>query len=200
MTRMNASAVTFQSFSAKVHRVNYNNLFQSTEEEDGTVRMHRDKKKNVTGIADFSGKDERAVQFAGHTVKMFHPKANSVEVYDMSKYTHSMDQFLLLGFGISGTELQKAYTVSMAGDETLGGVKTTRLQLVPKSAEVLKLFTKIELWIPAGQANPVQEKFTQKSGDYSLARYTDLVINPNLPASAFELKLPAGVKIIQAGK
>ena len=78
--------------------------------------------------------------------------------------------------------------------------RATRIELTPKSDELKKLVTKIELWIPEGQTNPVQEKITQPSKNYSLVKYSDLKINPTLPDSAFALTLPAKVKKIHPQK
>jgi outer membrane lipoprotein-sorting protein len=112
----------------------------------------------------------------------------------------------MVGFGTTAAELQKTYTVTLGGAETVDGVKTTRLDLAPKSAEAKKLVTKIQLWIPEGQANPIQEKMLSgKEGkDYKLFQFSNAKIRttsePALPASEFELKLPPGVKEINAGK
>jgi outer membrane lipoprotein-sorting protein len=67
---------------------------------------------------------------------------------------------------------------------------------MPKTDELKKLITKIELWVPEGQANPIQEKVTEPSKNYELVTYSDIKVNPALPDSAFELKLPPKVKKI----
>ncbi|MBV8843300.1 MAG: hypothetical protein JO307_10870, partial [Bryobacterales bacterium] len=72
---------------------------------------------------------------------------------------------------------------------------TTHLELTPKSADIRKNYvTKIDLWIPDGQANPIQEKVTKPSKDYYLVTYSDPKLNPSLPDSAYILKTPPGVK------
>jgi len=73
------------------------------------------------------------------------------------------------------------------------------LELTPKSAEARKFATKVELWIPEGKANAVKEKVTEPSGNYLETTYSEVKPNPSLPDSDFELKLPRGVKRINAG-
>ena len=48
------------------------------------------------------------------------------------------------------------------------------------------------MWVPEGESVPIQVKVTRTSGDYNEALYSDVQMNPPLPDSAFELKLPAG--------
>jgi outer membrane lipoprotein-sorting protein len=67
------------------------------------------------------------------------------------------------------------------------------LELIPKSEEVRNLTTKIELWIPEGKSNPVQEKLTQPSKNYHLVVFSDVKLNVPLPDSDYSLKLPPGV-------
>ena len=64
-----------------------------------------------------------------------------------------------------------------------------------------KLITKIELWIPEGQSNPIRAKFSaQLSKNYEMVDYSDIKVNPALPDSAFKLELPPNVKKIYPQK
>jgi outer membrane lipoprotein-sorting protein len=55
-------------------------------------------------------------------------------------------------------------------------------------------FPKFELWISDETGISVQQKMYQRGGDYSLATYTNMKINQNLPDSAVKLNLPKGVQ------
>jgi hypothetical protein len=150
-------------------------------------------------LAEFTGKDAYKLRLMGTQAEMYYPKAKSVQVYDTRKVTKSVDQYLFVGFGTSSAELKKTYIVTLGGAETIGGVKTTLIDLAPKSDEAKKLFNKIQLWIPDGDGSPIQEKIISgKTGkDYKLFQYSDRKIgtisDSPLPASDFELNLPADV-------
>jgi outer membrane lipoprotein-sorting protein len=199
LARMDRAAQDFRSLSATMKRIQYTAVISESNEMDGVVRLKR-LKKGTVGVVDFQHPEQRTVYVNGHDIQIYYPKANTVEIYDSSKYTANIDQFLLLGFGTSSTELQKSYDLKMAGLETIGGVATTRIEMTPKSAELKKLITKIELWIPEGQDTPIQEKVTEPSKNYELITYSDVKVNPNLPDSSFELKLPEKVKKIRPQK
>lgn len=203
LQRMDQAAQKFRSLSAKVRKTDYTDVLSDTEVEEGTFKLMKSGKDKFVLLADFTGQDAHTVQMTPSQVKIYHPKANSVEIYDTRKYTKAADQYLMVGFGTTAAELQKTYTVTLGGPETVDGVKTTRIDLAPKSAEAKKLFNQIELWIPDGQANPIQEKIISGK-DYKLFQFSNVKIRtasePAVPASDFELKLPPGVKEIKAGR
>jgi outer membrane lipoprotein-sorting protein len=199
LAHMDASARQFHSFSASMKRTDVTTVIQESEVMFGTIHMKRNK-TSVSGVMDFTDPNPHKIGIAGHAAQRYFPKANVVEVYDTTKYTAVMDGYLLLGFGTTAAELGKAYDVKAGGTEKVGSANTTRIELTPKSPEVLKLIRKIELWIPEGQSNPVQEKITDASKNTILVLYSDVKVNPELPDSAFELKVPAGVRRLTPNK
>lgn len=206
LKRMDQAAAKFRSLTAKVRHVTYTDVLSDTQEEQGTFKMRKEAKTGVVLLGYFTGKDERRVRVASNKVEIYYPKANEVDEFDTRKFTKSADLLLLVGFGTTKAELDKMYNISLGGPETIGTTKTTRIDLRPKSAEAKKLFNVIQLWIPDGGANPIQEKVLsgKDSKDYQLFQFSDEVIrtasDPALPASDFELNLPAGVKRIKPGK
>jgi outer membrane lipoprotein-sorting protein len=117
-----------------------------------------------------------------------------VEEYDLGKERGMVDQFLLLGFGSSSKELQNAYSIRLGGPETVAGEKATRIELTPKSADVLAHLKKVDLWISDATGVAVQQKFYEPGGDYSMATYTNIKTDANIPDSALRLNLPRDVR------
>jgi outer membrane lipoprotein-sorting protein len=74
------------------------------------------------------------------------------------------------------------------------GEKATRLEMVPKSADILKHVKRCDMWV-SSQGLTLQQKFFQTGGDYVLATYTHMTLVPNLPDSAVKLEFPHGVKV-----
>lgn len=206
LNRMDQAAAKFRSLTADVHHSDYTDVLSDISSEDGTFKILKRAKTGVVLLAEFTGNDARKVWMSGNTVKIYYPKANSVDIIDTRKFTKSADQLLLVGFGVPKAELQKMYDISLGGSETLGTAKTTRIDLKPKSTEAKKLFNVIQLWIPDGGGNPIQEKVLsgKENKDYKLFQFSNEKIrstsDPELPASDFELNLPPGVKPITPGK
>lgn len=192
LASMDQTAATFHDMSAGLKRLDHTAVIDDTSEESGTVRMKRSGPA-VRMLLEFTAPDPRKVAFAGRKVEVYYPKIKTVQVFDLGKYRNLVDQFLLLGFGSSGKELRKNYTLKVIGAGTVSGEEVTRLELIPSSASAREHLQKVELWIAEG-GYPLQQKFYRPSGDYTLIVYADLKINPDLPETALQLNLPAGVR------
>ena len=195
--RMDRAAAEFKSFSAKMKRTDFTAVLNESTELNGSAVMRRTR-NGIEALTQFSEPDAHAIYFNGRIAKRYYPKTNTVELYDAGKLASTADQMMLVGFGASSAELRKSYDIRLIGAESVASEKATRIELIPKSADTRKNYvTRIELWIPDGKANPVQEKVTKPSKDYYLVNYSDLKVNPPLPDAAFSLTLPAGVKEIR---
>src|SRR2546429_999661 len=104
-----------------------------------------------------------------HDALPIYPKINRVEEYNLGKNRQMVDQYVLLGFGTKGENIQKGYLVSVVGEEDLDNKKTIVLELTPKSEEIRNQISKIQMWVDEASWLPLQQKFLEAgSGDYFL--------------------------------
>ena len=193
LSRMDATAKSFKAYSADVKTVDYTKLFDDKAESVGSMRLQRTK-NGVSGIVDFNtGINPFILHLNGTTSERYLPKANEIQVYNMRKISATIDQMLLLGFDVTRDEMMRDYVIKSGGAAKVGSDDTTRVVLTPKSAETLKVVKTVELWILDGKGYPIQIKETTPEGNYKLFVLSKLVLNPTLPASAFELP-PAAAK------
>jgi outer membrane lipoprotein-sorting protein len=197
--RMDEESKKLKSASANLHQSEYFAVIGETTQEDGQLRMKRTKNGMLLRV-DFSPPNARVVALDGRLLSIFYPKANQAERYDVTKYTstNTVQQLLLLSFGAaSGAELQKNYTVSTDGSETIDSKATTRV-LVPKSNEMRKEILRITLWIPEGQSTAVKERVDKPGKNYIAWTYSDPKRNGPMSDGDVMLKLPAGVHLVGA--
>ncbi len=116
-------------------------------------------KDGLTGVIENT--DGQVDYFEGRTAQLYHPKANSVDIIDLGKNANLVQQVILLGFGTRRADLEKNYTIALGGADTVGGERTTRIELTPKSKDQKNMVARIELWIPENEGYPIQEKFTK---------------------------------------
>ncbi|MBZ5575233.1 MAG: outer membrane lipoprotein carrier protein LolA [Acidobacteriia bacterium] len=192
--RMDRAAAGFTGISANFRKVAHTAVLNEDSTDTGIFLLKRPKAHEVLVLWDIKEPDAEKVAIDTRKVEIYHPVANVVQEYRLGEYKSMVDQFLLLGFGSTSEDLQSGYAISAGGAETVGTDKTMRLELIPKSPEILKYFKKIELWISDATGVPVQQKLTEPSGDTHVATYSNIMINPNLPDSAVKLNLPKGVK------
>lgn len=190
LARMDSAARTSNAFSANVRWQEYTKVLKSTDEQTGALKLKKSKGR-VVGRLDIEKPSAFTWHFSGDNWEKYLPKANELSVYQASKLAKSADQYLLLVFGLSGAELKKSYELKLGGEETVSGVKATRIELLPKDKEARKLVSMVELWIPAGQTYAIQQKVTEPNGDYNLWIYSEAKLNPNLPDSAYDFVPPA---------
>lgn len=194
LARMDREAATFRGLTAEFKRITYTAVLQDSSRETGKLWIRRNGPRNTLMRIDFAEPNPRVLAFDGTRGQIYYPKIQTVQIYELGKHRSLVDQFLLVGFGSSGRQLAGGYTLQAAGEETVAGRIATRLELTPKSSEVLQYVQKVELWIPADQGYPVQQRFLQAGGDYALITYSGIQVNPNLPEERVKLNLPAGVK------
>jgi outer membrane lipoprotein-sorting protein len=95
---------------------------------------------------------------------------------------------MMLGFGASGAEIEQKWTVAYLGAETMDGVKTAKLELVPKDPTVRKNLAKVTLWIDPERDVSVKQLFDEGDGQYRVCVYFNIKVNQPLPADAFTFK------------
>ncbi len=192
LSRMDQAAPNFHAMSANVEMTTYTKVLDDTTRQKGTLKMQRLKPNDVRAIIDFSGEaDAQIIAFLGKIVRIYYPKLNAYQDYEVGKNSNVLNQFLLLGFGSSGKELAQSYSITAEGVENVAGHDTTKLLLVPNDANVKQRLSKIEVWMPNDAAYPVQQQFYEPSGNYRKVSYTNIVLNPPIKGT-LEMKLPPG--------
>ncbi|MBL8234565.1 MAG: hypothetical protein JNL98_39065 [Bryobacterales bacterium] len=194
VTRIDQAADAFRGMTAKLKKASYTAVIKDLTEESGAIAMRLGKGREMEVRVDFSQPDAKTWAFRGRRAELFLPKINTVQEYDLGKHGRLLDQFLLLGFGSTSKDLEKSYTLKLAGEEALAGKKTSKLELIPKSNEARQHLSKVEIWFPSDSGYPVQQKFYQGSGDYVLVSYSEAKLDSAIPDTAVRLALPKGVK------
>jgi outer membrane lipoprotein-sorting protein len=194
LARMDSGSSKFAGMSANLNKLTYTKVIDDKSEESGAILLKKVGPKQLQVKIDFTKPDVRTVAFKGRKAEIYYPKLKTVQEIDLGKHTDLLDQFLLLGFGTSGKELQSNYAVKIVGEETVGGEKTYKLELLPKSANMKEKVERLELWISGDGVYPVRQRFIEPSGNYTVFTYSDVKLNPPLTDEILNLNLPKGVK------
>lgn len=193
LQRIDRAGTTFRGMSANVRRVSHTAVINEDNVDSGTMLLKRPKPRDMRMLVDLTEPDPKTVAFQGRKLEIYYPKIRTVDEFDVGKNRELLDQFFLVGFGTTRAEMVNAYQIHLLGPEKVGGRDTERLELIPKSKEVLQHLNKLELWISEA-GHPIQQKFYLPGGDYMLVTYSDMKINQELADSALKLHLPKNVK------
>jgi outer membrane lipoprotein-sorting protein len=196
LKQMDQTAANFHTTQAAFVWDQYQRVVDEIDTQKGVVYFRRNGNE-VQMAADISDPTSpKYVLFADSKVEVYQPKIDQVTIYNTGKDRAAFEGFLVLGFGGSGRDLQKSFEVNYIGNEKVNGVDTAKLELVPKSAKVRNTFAHISLWIDPARGVSVQQQLFEPSGDYRLAKYSDIQLNQKIPDSVFKLKTTGKTKFV----
>lgn len=202
LTQIDTASRNFHSAQANFEWDQYTKVVDETDRQTGKVYYRRqgEEVQMAADIEQANGHPEpRTVLYADGKVQMFQPKIDQVTVYNTSKNKAEVESFLVLGFGGGGHEMLNSFDVKYLGSEKLGDTVTEKLDLSPKNPKLRNLFPHIVLWIDPQRGISLQQQLFQPSGDYRLAKYSDIQLNQKLPDSAFKLKTTSKTQILTQG-
>jgi outer membrane lipoprotein-sorting protein len=188
LSQMDAAASQFKSAQAEFVWEQYQKVVNETDSQKGTIYFRRAGKQSVEMSAAITEPDKKYVLFSDAKLQLYQPKIDQLTLYDTGKNKAEFESFLVLGFGGRGHDLPKSFDVTLGGFDNLAGVRTARLELAPKGEKARTIFNHITLWIDTTRGVSVQQRFQEPSGDYRLAKYSNIHINQELPRDAFKLK------------
>jgi len=189
----------FKGMTARFVYSKYTAIVQVKSDSTGSIKLKKTPSNEILGLIDFENPDRKVVALKGKTVEIYLPNIKTLQKADLGKHKGLVEQFILFGFGTSRSDLERAYSVTYGGPESVGGEATTRLVLVSKKPEVVQQMPKFELWISDKTGLPVQQKFYEPvppgatTGDYNVFTYSDMK-STNLKDSDLDLKHPKDIK------
>lgn len=190
LKQMDREQSQFQTLTASIERTKVTVVVNDRSTEAGQIDVRRDGKMRI----DLTSPDQKTILRDGDRLYVYIPKIRRVEEYDLGKHRDLVDQLLLLGFGTSGESLKRSYVITLQGEETLEGQRVVRLELTPRSDDVRKQISKIDLWLNEANWVPAQQQFYETgSGDYSIIRYLNVARNVPVSDARFRPAWPKGV-------
>lgn len=195
LSHMNQSAKGLKTLSADLKLTKVTVLVNDRSTEAGKFYFRNAKSPEI--LIDFKIPDAKVVLLKKNKLEYYLPKINQIQEYDLSNHSELMQQVLLVGFGSDTEELQSAYHLKYLHDDQLDNEATAVLELVPREVKVAAQLAKVQLWISEESWLPVQQKFFETGGDYTIARYTSVRINRSLPSSVFRIRAAKGAKRVK---
>jgi outer membrane lipoprotein-sorting protein len=187
LERIDKAASDFRSLTADIEQLKYTDVVKDTSTETGKIFVRRDQKMRI----ELTNPDPKTILRTGDSLFIYTPKINRVEEYNLGKNRSIVDQYMRLGFGTKAQDLQKSYDITLLREDELDHHKTVLLELTPKSEDIRKQITKIQMWVDQSSWLPIQQKFLEAGGgDYFLVKYSNMIKNLKVPDSKFKPDWP----------
>jgi outer membrane lipoprotein-sorting protein len=160
-----------------------------TDVQKGTVHYERENGNFQMGVHVATDNDQPApkviVCCAKGGIQLYEKLPNQVTTLSkLSQY----EGWFMLGFGASGKDLTEKWDIKYDGPETVDGIQTAKLELVPKDPTVKKSLPKVILWMDTDRAVSVKQYFDEGEGQSRTCHYTNIKLNQPLPKDAFTFK------------
>lgn len=195
LNQMDATAASFRTTEASFVWNQYQKVVDETDTQKGKVYFRR-VAHEIQMVADISEPDKKYVLFTDSKVQVYQPRIDQVTSYDTGRNRADFESFLVLGFGGGGHDMLKSFDVRYLGTEMVDGVETAKLDLIPKSQKVRNTFEHILLWIDPAHGLSMQQQLFDPSGDYRLAKYSEIRVNQKIPDAVFKLKTTGKTKFV----
>jgi outer membrane lipoprotein-sorting protein len=189
--QLDAASAKFKTAEADFQWDFYERVVKQTTTQHGSVyfkksgdNLEMGAKVNPPGAKFFSFKKDQ--------LAVFDPGTHDLKVFRAGKNKAQYESFLTLGFGGSGSDLVKAWTVTYLGTEPLSDgnttVTTSKLDLVSKDADVRNMFTHIVMWVDLNRGISLKQQFFTASEDYKTTTYTNIRYNQPINTRPYEYR------------
>jgi outer membrane lipoprotein-sorting protein len=187
LREMDAASLKFQSAESDFRWDLYELVVKETTTQTGTIYFKKQGTTTVMG-AKVVSPSIKIIEFRNGVIRLFEPNTDHLTIIDATKNKAQFESFLTVGFGGSGTDLAKTWTISDLGDETIDGVKTAKLDLVAKDPAVRNNCTHMTIWVDPVRGVQLKQSLYMPSGDYRTAVYANIKYNQKVDEKAYQIK------------
>jgi outer membrane lipoprotein-sorting protein len=187
LRHMDAASLKFQSAEANFRWDLYERVVKDTTTQTGSIYF-----KKIGGTFAMGARVEspsvKIIEFRNGALRLFEPATDHLTTIDATKNKAQLESFLTVGFGGSGKDLTRAWNISDLGDETIDGVQTATLDLVPKDPAVRNNCTHMTIWVDPVRGIELKQTLYMPSDDYRTAVYTNVKYNQKVDEKPYQIK------------
>jgi outer membrane lipoprotein-sorting protein len=196
LRQMDAASLKFQVAEADFRWDLYERVVKQTTTQTGTIYFKKQGTTTVMG-AKIVSPSIKFLEYRDGRLRLFDPGTDHLTVVTSKGNQAQMESFLTLGFGGSGKDLAKAWTIADLGDEMIDGVQTAKLDLVPKDPAVRNNCIHMTIWVDPSRGISLKQSFYMPSEDYRTAVYTNIKYNQKVDEKQYQIKTDSKTTIDQ---
>jgi outer membrane lipoprotein-sorting protein len=196
LAEMDKAAATFKSAQADFDWDQYQRVVDEHDVQKGEIYFRKNK-SSIDAAVKIVSPEPKQVLFKDGKLSLYQPKIDQVTEYKAGQNRADVESFMSLGFGASGTDLAKNFEIKLQGWDTVDGVRTAKLDLIPKQEKVKSSLSHVLLWMDSKRNVSIKQQFFEPSGDYRLTHYTNIKVNDRVPDDVFRLKTTSSTKVVR---
>lgn len=192
LKEMDAASTKFQSAEAEFRWDLYQRVVRETTTQNGTIYFVKGKDGSTQMGAKIAPPQAKTVEYKGGKLRLFDPGTNHLTEMTAGGNQAQYESFLTLGFGGSGSDLQKTWNITDQGSESLNDgekqVPTEKLDLVAKDPNLRNTFTHVTIWVDPVRGISLKQQFFTPSDDVRTAVYSHIRYNSKVDLGKFAIK------------
>ncbi|MDP9049968.1 MAG: outer membrane lipoprotein-sorting protein [Acidobacteriota bacterium] len=213
IAQMNEASAKFTSAQADVRQELFTKALNDTETQTGEIYfLHKAGAtqmgmKMLAADAKPGAAPAQIIEFKDNKLQVLNTGTSQVDVFTATGKNQSLAETLMtLGFGGSGTDLQKAWTITDQGSETLRDgnqpIQTEKLDLVSKDQGIRNTYAHIIIWVDLARDVSVKQTLFEASGskptgDTRTVYYSNIRLNQPVKTDAFAIKCKGKCTLVQ---
>jgi hypothetical protein len=213
LAQMNEASAKFASAQADLRQELFTKALNDTDTQTGQVYFLHKAGTTQMGMkllasdAKPGAAPAQIIEFKDGKAQVLNTGTGQVDVFSTTGKNQAFaDTMMTLGFGGTGTDLQKAWIVTDQGPETLKDgnqpVQTEQLDLVSRDPKIKNTFSHITIWVdPARDVSLKQTLFEasdgKSTGDTRTAYFYNLRLNQNVDVAPFAIKCKGKCNVVQ---
>ncbi len=191
LRQMDQASAKFKSAEADFKWDLYQRVVRETTTQTGTIYFLKNGSALQMG-AKVAPPEAKTVEYKGAKLTLFDPAQNHVTQMNAGANQAAYESFLTLGFGGSGRDLEKVWTITDGGSEQMndgsGSVKVEKLDLVSKDPNARNTFTHVTIWVDPVRGISLKQMFFTPSEDVRTAVYTHVRYNAKVDLGRYAIK------------
>ena len=185
MRQLDASSAKFQSAEGDLKWDFFEKVVRDTTTQTGSIYFLKAKGGTEMG-AVITSPGKKYVRFADGKGELYDAVAKKTTPFDAGANRGRVESFLALGFGGSGADMEKSWTITLLGTETVDGTSTAKLDLKPKDASTAQSISHIVMWIDPARDIPLKQLTYLPEGDTRTAYYTNIRYNTKVDTKKYK--------------
>jgi outer membrane lipoprotein-sorting protein len=189
--QMDQASAKFKSAQADFRQDMYERVVKETTTQNGTIYFLKNG-SNLQMGAKIDPPAAKLIEYKNGSLQLFEPGADHLTLLSAGNNKTQYDNFLTLGFGGSGSDLAKGWTITDLGTESITDgtkmVPTTKLDLVSKDPDVRNMVTRITIWVDPTRAVSLKQQFFLPSEDQRTTYFTNIRYNQPVDTKPFAIK------------
>jgi outer membrane lipoprotein-sorting protein len=198
LNKMDRNRRDLRSLRAAMQMQKYNAQIRQSDDSYGEVQYVAGSTGGNSNVrVDWTRPSRESLAVSNGQYKLYRPRLN--QVYQGStksaKGNAKVSGILGFGLGISGSQLKNQFNVELVGEGSLysGSPHVWRLKLTPRGSAGYQF---AEVWV-TDDGMPIQTRVTEKNGDSTLVRLSNIQRNARIPPDVFDFQVPAGTKVVK---